>query len=323
MAPRVRPLPEAAVRSRRDGARALERLRHRPVAAGRPQGRRGGVPEGHPDGPGLRRRVGERGAGADPGGQHRRAPRRCCARRSIIDARPGQDAFLPRDGPQAHGNYDEALEHLREAARQYPRDRVVRNQLGRVLFLERQYREARRRVPARAGRRSRRPPGALQPDARVPGAGRRGRGRARAHAVRALQGGRVGTGDHRCLPAAAPARQQRAAGDPRARRGDRRTRLAGTRSSHQSSAAGRRSRARKPPSGTGVRVGRRRWVHASGLHGGHAADAVVPAQHCVWRWPHRRGLHWRGPRRCSATRGGRTACCRLPSRRTPRCSSPT
>jgi tetratricopeptide (TPR) repeat protein len=37
------------------------------------------------------------------------------------------------------GRYDEALGHLREAAVQYPRDRVVRNQLGRVLFLKREY----------------------------------------------------------------------------------------------------------------------------------------------------------------------------------------
>jgi tetratricopeptide (TPR) repeat protein len=40
------------------------------------------------------------------------------------------------------GNYDEALEHLRTAAARYPRDRVVRNQIGRVLFLQRQYPEA-------------------------------------------------------------------------------------------------------------------------------------------------------------------------------------
>jgi tetratricopeptide (TPR) repeat protein len=40
------------------------------------------------------------------------------------------------------GRYDEALGHLRESARQYPRDRVVRNQLGRVLFLKRQFAEA-------------------------------------------------------------------------------------------------------------------------------------------------------------------------------------
>src|SRR5262249_4903541 len=40
------------------------------------------------------------------------------------------------------GRYDEALEHLRTAAGQYPRDRVVVNQLGRILFLKRQYAEA-------------------------------------------------------------------------------------------------------------------------------------------------------------------------------------
>jgi tetratricopeptide (TPR) repeat protein len=40
------------------------------------------------------------------------------------------------------GRYDEALEHLRIAAGLYPRDRVVVNQIGRVLFLKRQYKEA-------------------------------------------------------------------------------------------------------------------------------------------------------------------------------------
>ena len=40
------------------------------------------------------------------------------------------------------GRYDEALPHLRQAAALYPRDRVVRNQIGRLLFLKRQYREA-------------------------------------------------------------------------------------------------------------------------------------------------------------------------------------
>jgi tetratricopeptide (TPR) repeat protein len=37
------------------------------------------------------------------------------------------------------GRYDEALEHLRTASALYPRDRVVLNQLGRVLFLKRQF----------------------------------------------------------------------------------------------------------------------------------------------------------------------------------------
>jgi tetratricopeptide (TPR) repeat protein len=40
------------------------------------------------------------------------------------------------------GRYDESLQHLREAAARYPRDRVVRNQIGRVLFLMRRFQEA-------------------------------------------------------------------------------------------------------------------------------------------------------------------------------------
>jgi Flp pilus assembly protein TadD len=40
------------------------------------------------------------------------------------------------------GRYDEALGHLRIAGRLYPRDRVVANQIGRVLFLQRKFREA-------------------------------------------------------------------------------------------------------------------------------------------------------------------------------------
>ncbi|HEX7020890.1 MAG TPA: tetratricopeptide repeat protein, partial [Gemmatimonadaceae bacterium] len=43
------------------------------------------------------------------------------------------------------GKYDEALQHLQRASDLYPRDRVVLNQLGRVLFLERQYAAARDR----------------------------------------------------------------------------------------------------------------------------------------------------------------------------------
>jgi tetratricopeptide (TPR) repeat protein len=40
------------------------------------------------------------------------------------------------------GRYDEALTHLRAASAKYPRDRVVLNQLGRVLFLKRQFPDA-------------------------------------------------------------------------------------------------------------------------------------------------------------------------------------
>ena len=40
------------------------------------------------------------------------------------------------------GRYDEALMHLRRAAALYPRDRVVMNQAGRVLFLQGRLRDA-------------------------------------------------------------------------------------------------------------------------------------------------------------------------------------
>jgi tetratricopeptide (TPR) repeat protein len=40
------------------------------------------------------------------------------------------------------GRYDEALDHFRRAALRYPRDRVVRNQIGRVLFLKRNFSDA-------------------------------------------------------------------------------------------------------------------------------------------------------------------------------------
>jgi tetratricopeptide (TPR) repeat protein len=40
------------------------------------------------------------------------------------------------------GEYDKALVHLRAAETRYPRDRVVLNQIGRILFLQRQSQEA-------------------------------------------------------------------------------------------------------------------------------------------------------------------------------------
>jgi tetratricopeptide (TPR) repeat protein len=43
---------------------------------------------------------------------------------------------------KAAGKYDEALQHLNIAAAQYPRDRVVQNTIGRILFLQRRYQEA-------------------------------------------------------------------------------------------------------------------------------------------------------------------------------------
>ena len=43
---------------------------------------------------------------------------------------------------KADGDYDAALRSLRMAESKYPRDRVVVNQIGRILFLQRKYKEA-------------------------------------------------------------------------------------------------------------------------------------------------------------------------------------
>jgi len=43
---------------------------------------------------------------------------------------------------RSDGDYDGALSHLQTVMAQYPRDRVVRNEAGRILFLQRKYNEA-------------------------------------------------------------------------------------------------------------------------------------------------------------------------------------
>ncbi|HVO64774.1 MAG TPA: tetratricopeptide repeat protein [Terriglobales bacterium] len=43
---------------------------------------------------------------------------------------------------RSDGKYDEAAAHLRKVAAHYPYDRVVRNELGRILFLQRRYPDA-------------------------------------------------------------------------------------------------------------------------------------------------------------------------------------
>ena len=43
---------------------------------------------------------------------------------------------------RSDGDYDGAAQHLQKVLEQYPKDRVVRNDLGRVLFLSRKYPEA-------------------------------------------------------------------------------------------------------------------------------------------------------------------------------------
>jgi tetratricopeptide (TPR) repeat protein len=43
---------------------------------------------------------------------------------------------------RAEGKYDESVQRLNTVLEQYPQDRVVLNDLGRVLFLQRKYSEA-------------------------------------------------------------------------------------------------------------------------------------------------------------------------------------
>jgi tetratricopeptide (TPR) repeat protein len=56
-----------------------------------------------------------------------------------IDPELAKTHFFLGTALKSLGRYDEAIEHLRKASQKYPRDRVVLNQLGRVLFLQRQY----------------------------------------------------------------------------------------------------------------------------------------------------------------------------------------
>ena len=82
-----------------------------------------------------------------------------------IDPALAKTHFFLATALKARGRYDEALDHLRPRAAQYPRDRVVRNQIGRVLFLKRQYKEAIAELAEGARDRPRGPAGPLQPDA--------------------------------------------------------------------------------------------------------------------------------------------------------------
>jgi Tfp pilus assembly protein PilF len=59
-----------------------------------------------------------------------------------VDSRLAKTHFFLGTVLKTNGRYDEALSELRLAADQYPRDRVVLNQIGRVLFLERKFEES-------------------------------------------------------------------------------------------------------------------------------------------------------------------------------------
>ncbi len=59
-----------------------------------------------------------------------------------VDSSLGRIHFFKASIEKADGDYDAALASLRTVEAKYPRDRVVLNQIARILFLKRDYREA-------------------------------------------------------------------------------------------------------------------------------------------------------------------------------------
>jgi tetratricopeptide (TPR) repeat protein len=59
-----------------------------------------------------------------------------------IDPSLGRIYYFRALAEKADGNYDAALKSLERVEAQYPRDRVVLNQIARILFLKRQYANA-------------------------------------------------------------------------------------------------------------------------------------------------------------------------------------
>jgi len=64
------------------------------------------------------------------------------ARSMAINPHLGRVYYFKALAQKANGDYDGALESLRTTAAMYPRDRVVQNQMGRILFLKRDYTDA-------------------------------------------------------------------------------------------------------------------------------------------------------------------------------------
>ena len=70
------------------------------------------------------------------------AARPFLARAMQINDKLGRVHYFQGLVEKAGGDYDAALRSFQHAASLYPRDRVVLNQIGRILFLKRQYKEA-------------------------------------------------------------------------------------------------------------------------------------------------------------------------------------
>ena len=64
------------------------------------------------------------------------------AKALAINPELGRIYFFKAAIQKADGDYDGALQSLGRRARKYPRDRVVLNQIARILFLKREYAEA-------------------------------------------------------------------------------------------------------------------------------------------------------------------------------------
>jgi tetratricopeptide (TPR) repeat protein len=64
------------------------------------------------------------------------------AKAEAIAPQFGRIWFFKAAAQKADGDYDGALQSLERVRRQYPRDRVVLNQIARILFLKRQYGQA-------------------------------------------------------------------------------------------------------------------------------------------------------------------------------------
>ena len=73
---------------------------------------------------------------------HMAAAEEMLQRALAIDPQLAKTHFFLGTVFKSLGRYDEALAHLRTARDRYPRDRVVLNQLGRVLFLQRRFTDA-------------------------------------------------------------------------------------------------------------------------------------------------------------------------------------
>ena len=134
--------PSCDPRRPQAGSRTLERLGHRPAPPRRPQGR-----------PSMPSKRSPKPNPATPTGWLNVA-RALIQEGETDQAKPfiqkaleinpelGRIWFFKAAAEKADGDYDAALKSLEVTRAKYPRDRVVLNQIARILFLKREYRQA-------------------------------------------------------------------------------------------------------------------------------------------------------------------------------------